>query len=135
MPAKRKPAAAPAAPEFDDDDVEASDGFEGISDEDMGDGDLAGLGSEDLEDVGEGEDDMDEGDEDVEGDDDDDDGPSDAARLKQAARRQQPAGPGPSSGAAAAGRHVGNLVADGALMMQTGTSDAAILQMEVSIFV
>eukprot|EP00198_Chlamydomonas_reinhardtii_P001268 XP_001690603.1 predicted protein [Chlamydomonas reinhardtii] len=96
----------------------------------MGDGDLAGLGSEDLEDVGEGEDDMDEGDEDVEGDDDDDDGPSDAARLKQAARRQQPAGPGPSSGAAAAGRHVGNLVADGALMMQTGTSDAAILQME-----
>ncbi|KAG2441964.1 hypothetical protein HYH02_009758 [Chlamydomonas schloesseri] len=130
MPAKKKPAAAPAAPEFDDDDVEASDDFEGISDEGMGDGDLAGLGSEDLEDVGEGEDDMDEGDEDDDGEDDDDDGLSDAARLKAAARRQQPAGPGPSSGAAAAGRHAGGLVADGALMMQTGTSDAAILQME-----
>ncbi|KAG2440710.1 hypothetical protein HXX76_003567 [Chlamydomonas incerta] len=129
MPAKKKPAAAPAAPEFDDDDVEASDDFEGISDGDMGDGDLAGLGSEDLEDVGEDDADMDEGDEDEEGDNADFDGPGVAARLKEAARRQQPAGPGPSS-AAAAGRHAGSLVADGALMMQSGTSDAAILQME-----
>ncbi|EFJ46213.1 hypothetical protein VOLCADRAFT_105649 [Volvox carteri f. nagariensis] len=62
------------------------------------------------------------------------DGDNALARLKEAARRQQPAGPGPMSAAAAAGgcKHRG-LVADTALMLQAETSDAAILQMEASV--
>ncbi|GLI63249.1 hypothetical protein VaNZ11_006146 [Volvox africanus] len=54
--------------------------------------------------------------------------------VKEAARRQQPAGPGPMSAAAAVaapGKH-GRVVANTALMLQTETSDAAILQIEAN---
>lgn len=51
-------------------------------------------------------------------------------RLKQAALRQLPAGPGPQSAAAAGKR--GGLVTDTALLSQPETTDAAILQVEVS---
>ncbi|KAG2496823.1 hypothetical protein HYH03_005229 [Edaphochlamys debaryana] len=123
-----KPAAAGRAPparppELDDDDVEASDEeLDAMEHDDMSDGDLELGAGEDEEDV-----EAEEADEGEMDDDEDDDEPA-AARLKEAARRQQPAGPGPGS-AAASGRS-GGLVAEGALMMQVDTSDAAIMQME-----
>lgn len=109
--------------EYDDDDISASDdegvdaGFAGSEDEFGEDVDV-GM----LDDEAGGEEDDDELDAEPR---------NEAARLRQAALRQQPAAPGP--GSAAAANKERRLVADSTLLLGGGidTSDAAILQLEV----
>ncbi len=113
--------------EYDDEDISASD-------DEVVDAGFVGSEDEFGEDVGADADMFD--DEDEAGEEEDNGGMdeeplSEASRLRQAALRQQPAGPGPESAAAA--KKERRLVSDSALLLGGGvdTSDAAILQLEV----